>query len=1435
MYKIQIYLLLLITFLLSFNAFAYIPETERKALIDLYMNTSGPGWNKDNLWLGSTGTECDWYGVTCNSTETNVIEVRLINNNLKGNLPVSLSNLSKLQRLSLGYNFIGSEIPESLGQLSELLYLSLDNNQLVGSIPDELANIYGLNSLILDNNQLTGYIPEGFGNLQNLRKLILCNNMLIGNIPASFKNLENITLLHLNNNDLSGDFPLWINSMRGLKELLLHENQINGTLPMLIGYMPYLENLSIHNNKISGKLPDSIGAFEKIKYLNIRSNLFSGKIPDSLLNLTDLLENSSDFRYNALYSNNDTLKNFLNTKQIDSNWQSTQTLTPTNIYVSDKTKTSITLKWTIDSYIANGGYELYYTDNIKKDFNFYKITTDKTINSMTIYNLNPSVVYYIKIRNKTLSHINNSNDVYSEYSSIITQRTNPISIYGYVYDNSNKGIEGVTIFSSNYKWTITDYNGYYALEDLAAGMYDIEFNKYNYLTITKESIEVFEEKSTILNITLPLTLSGKVTDALTGKPLCDVIVSSDDNKSTLTDDEGNYFLNGISPKTYSISFSKYGYQSIHKLNVVISDNKQTVLNVSLPTSLYGYVTDLSSNNPIPDVTVMASNAMVAKTDELGFYSLGALTPGKYDIDVTKQGYQSVYLEDIEIISNESSRKDIRLTAPGPLNILTYNATNAVIFNDYFFKIIITGGRAPYDFSIINGTLASGLKFDKENGTIYGQPIETGEYYFSVGVTDDVGSYAEMEYNIKISSRLLFETDANILSGISQSNYNFEFKAYGGTPPYTFTFVEGNLPDGVELNSNGVLSGYIENIGSYDFKVRVTDSALIKTEKAFHLSIIDEFIIKNEKLNYAYVGEYYNCDIYASGDNSTYKWSLVSGNLPEGLYLDNEEGLIAGRPFKKESNIITISVTDIGGRTAYKDFEFYVSETLDLKTYVLSQGLLNSNYNEYLKVKGGFPPFIFTYEGIFPKGITLDESSGIISGIPSQVGVYNVDITVSDSSYPEIKTSKKSYSIRITRELTILTNSLLPDTQKYKEIPALFFHADGGKKPYKWLLKSGKMPDGLFLDSDLGFIYGVALNSGEFEFEIQVVDSEQKTCLKYFYFNIYENIKILTESFPELCINDPFNKKISFNGGFPPYQWEITEGILPDGLYFNQNTGVLYGIPQKTEFSDFTIRLSYGDLSEFDEINYNIKVHNEELFIGTSKIEDSYINNYYYAEINAKNGISPFNWNITNGSLPDGLNINYNERLAIIEGTPYSSGTYSFTLQLSDSSIPIQSASKDFVITIYKDFVILTEKLSYGEAGQLYSQSIELAGGKPDYTCYLLKGILPQDLIINPDLRHLTGTIQLNEVGDFEFYIRAVDSSYPKKIIDKKYILKVKSSLENTLKGDLNGNNIIQLDDAIIMLQILSDIYNGSVIPEASINENNKLTILDLIYILQNLK
>ncbi|KAL3824663.1 hypothetical protein ACJIZ3_020692 [Penstemon smallii] len=221
----------------------------------------------------------------------------LWSNQLVGEVPLALSNITKLEWLDLEMNLLTGELPSKiLSNLPNLkfLYLSYnhftshDGNTNLKPFFASLVNSSNLKEIDLAGNRLGGELPSIIGDLSTLEQINLDTNLIYGPIPPQISNLVNLTLLNLSSNllnaidlslnNLSSSLPSQLGSCIALEYLNLSNNVFEGQFPASIGNLPYLKELDVSFNHFNGKIPQSVQESSTLKLMNFSYNNFNGNI-----------------------------------------------------------------------------------------------------------------------------------------------------------------------------------------------------------------------------------------------------------------------------------------------------------------------------------------------------------------------------------------------------------------------------------------------------------------------------------------------------------------------------------------------------------------------------------------------------------------------------------------------------------------------------------------------------------------------------------------------------------------------------------------------------------------------------------------------------------------------------------------------------------------------------------------------------------------------------------------------------------------------------------------------------------------------------------------------------------------------------------------------------------------------------------------------------
>ncbi len=231
-------------------------------------------------------------------------------------------------------------------------------------------------------------------------------------------------------------------------------------------------------------------------------------------------------------------------------------------------------------------------------------------------------------------------------------------------------------------------------------------------------------------------------------------------------------------------------------------------------------------------------------------------------------------------------------------------------------------------------------------------------------------------------------------------FSFQFAAFAGTAPFTWSVSAGSLPTGLMLDATtGILSGTAAAIGNSSFTIRLTDAGARLAEKQISLIVIPAQIsVVTQSLPSGSVGGAYNAQLIANGGRPPYFWTVAQNALPPGLSLSSTAGIISGVPQSAGDYSFTIRVVDADGRTFNKSFSVNISASLRISDVSPVQITRGAAISIQLAASGGTQPYSWSIaSGALPSGVSLNSATGLISGIPVVSGSFNTVIGVRDQN------------------------------------------------------------------------------------------------------------------------------------------------------------------------------------------------------------------------------------------------------------------------------------------------------------------------------------------------------------------------------------------------------------------------------------------------------
>jgi hypothetical protein len=334
---------------------------------------------------------------------------------------------------------------------------------------------------------------------------------------------------------------------------------------------------------------------------------------------------------------------------------------------------------------------------------------------------------------------------------------------------------------------------------------------------------------------------------------------------------------------------------------------------------------------------------------------------------------------------------------------------------------------------------------------------------------------------------------------------------------------------------------------------------------------------------------YSIQLQGRAGCTPYEYRILNGALPSGLSLSST-GVISGTPRTAGASTFWVELKDVGCPpdfgVAEREFSISVQPRVLVTTESAASGTIGVPYTLNLTavMKSGpdsnAPPSSplawSVVAGTMPPGITLDASTGALSGAPTTEGSYGFTVK---AALVDGRSDTKALNVAIRQPLAIAAAKPLASTP----IPTLWevgvpFSAkltpSGGSGTYTYTLASGSLPTGLALAAD-GSLVGTPRAAGVFRAVIRLSDTEGRTLDYAANFGVAARLAISTLTLRSGKVGKRYVAKLKTTGGILPRTWRITSGPLPRGVRLDRKLGILSGTPTRAGTYRVTVQVTDG--------------------------------------------------------------------------------------------------------------------------------------------------------------------------------------------------------------------------------------------------------------------
>ena len=573
------------------------------------------------------------------------------------------------------------------------------------------------------------------------------------------------------------------------------------------------------------------------------------------------------------------------------------------------------------------------------------------------------------------------------------------------------------------------------------------------------------------------------------------------------------------------------------------------------------------------------------------------------------------------------------------------------------SLAVTGGTTPYTWSISAGALPAGISLNASSGALSGTPTTAGTASFTARVTDANSQSGTQGLSWTVNPAPSISTSSLAQTTLG-ATYSSSLAASGGTTPLAWSIASGALPAGLGINATtGTISGTSTAAGAASFTARVTDANGVHADAALSLTVNAAPSISTSTLPQGRKSTAYSQALAATGGTGSLSWSVSGGTLPPGTSL-SAAGVLSGTPTTVGSYDFTARVVDSLAIAATRGVSVTIVESPTVTTTSLATVTVGQSVSTSLAASGGTTPYTWSISaGALPAGISLNASSGALSGTPTSAGTATLTAVVTDANS---QSGTQGLSWTVNPAPSITTSSLAQTTVGATYSASLA--ATSGTTPLAWSIASGALPAGMGINATTGAISGTSTAAGAANFTARVTDANGVHADAALSLTVNAAPSISTSTLPQGRKSTTYSQALAATGGTGSLSWSVTGGTVPPGTSLS-SAGVLSGTPTTIGSYNFTARVE-DSLAIAATQGVSIAIV-EAPTVTTTSLAAVTVGQNVSTSLAASGGTAPYSWSISAGALPAGISLTASS--GALSGRPTAAVAASFTVTVTDAN------------------------------------------------------------------------------------------------------------------------------------------------------------------------